>query len=250
MIADPQGTVVAFFLVFCRIGGCMMVLPGFSSARLPMQIRLFISLALSMALLPILWSTVYPKVHGEPSALALVIMTEIVIGVGYGLIAHLYILGLQFAGTAISMLIAFQGPPGGDILEDTSEAHLSSFMSLAGMLILFMFDFHHIVLKALVDSYNTLPMGQIIEPNRLLITFTDTLSATFNIALRLSSPFLLYGLLFNLAVGFVNKLAPHIPVYFISTPFIVTGGIFLIYLGIAAMLHQFAIGFPGVFGGF
>ena len=52
MISDPQGTVLALFLVFCRIGGCVLTLPGFSSARVPEQLRVFIAGGLSLAVLP------------------------------------------------------------------------------------------------------------------------------------------------------------------------------------------------------
>ena len=45
MITDPEGTVLALFAAFCRVGGCFMLMPGFSSARIPMQIRLFVSVA-------------------------------------------------------------------------------------------------------------------------------------------------------------------------------------------------------------
>ena len=56
MITDPQGTVLALFAAFCRVGGCFMLLPGFSSARLSLQIRLFLAVAVSIAILPILWT--------------------------------------------------------------------------------------------------------------------------------------------------------------------------------------------------
>lgn len=65
MITDPQGTILALFVAFCRIGGCMMVLPGFSSGRIPPQIRLLLSAALSMAILPLLWNTIYPQVSKD-----------------------------------------------------------------------------------------------------------------------------------------------------------------------------------------
>ena len=38
------------FLAFCRIGGCLMLMPGFSSARIPMRVRLFVAMAASAAL--------------------------------------------------------------------------------------------------------------------------------------------------------------------------------------------------------
>ncbi len=249
MITDPQGTLMALFLAFCRIGGCFMLMPGFSSARLPMQIRLFLSLALSMAILPMVWDTIYPMANTDAATFGLLIASETLVGAVFGLIARLYTVGLQFAGTAIATSISFNGPPGGDIMEDATENQLTSMLSLAGLLILLMLNFHHVVIKALIDSYTSIPLAVGMEPRRILITLTDTLSATFMIVLRLMSPFLLYSIMFNVAIGMINKMAPQIPVYFISTPYLLMGGVFLLYLGIAAILEQFVKGFATVFTG-
>ena len=67
--------------------------------------------------------------------------------------------------------------------------------------------------------------------------------------LRLASPFIVYGLIFNLAIGMVNKLAPQIPIYFISIPFILAGGLLLVYFGIANYLTLFLDGFIQIFQG-
>jgi flagellar biosynthesis protein FliR len=47
-------TVLLAFLAFCRIGGCLMLMPGFSSSRVPVHVRLFIAVALTLALAPLL----------------------------------------------------------------------------------------------------------------------------------------------------------------------------------------------------
>ena len=49
-----QGFVFALFLIFCRIGTCLMLMPGFSSSRIPAQVRLFLSFAITLALSPII----------------------------------------------------------------------------------------------------------------------------------------------------------------------------------------------------
>lgn len=250
MITDPQGTIMALALAFCRIGGCIMMMPGFSSARLPVQVRLFLALTLSMALLPMLWDQLYPQVRNvDPATYGMLIASETIVGSVFGLIAQLYTLGLQFAGTAITSAIQFSGPPGNDVIDDTSESQVTSLISLGGLLVLLMLNFHYVVIKALIDSYATIPLGTGLNPQRILVTLTDTLSATFMIALRLMSPFLIYTIMFNGAVGLINKMAPQIPVYFVSTPYALLGGIFLLYLGIAAMIEEFVKGFPLVFNG-
>ena len=47
-------TVMLTFLLFCRIGGCLMFMPGFSSSRVPVQARLFLAVATTLALAPLL----------------------------------------------------------------------------------------------------------------------------------------------------------------------------------------------------
>lgn len=250
MITDPQGSVLAFILAFCRIGGCFLVLPGFSSARIPMNVRLFVTIAITLAVLPVLWSTIYVRTTAPTAAYMGLIFSELFIGIMYGLIARLYVLGLQFAGAILTSSIGFTAPAGHDILEDSSETSVTSFITFSGLLLLFMMDFHHTVFRALVDSYDTTPLGALIEPQKMLITLTDTLRASTTIMLRLASPFLIYGLLFNVAVGLINKLAPQIPVFFISTPFLIAGGMFMLYLAIGALTRQFAEGFDVIFNSF
>ncbi len=249
MISDPEGTVLALFAAFCRIGACMLTLPGFSSARISPQIRIFIALAVSLALLPVLWDTIYPRVSGAGYSYIKLVVGETLIGSMYGLIPRLFVLGLQFAGSAISMSIGFNSPGAPDILEDTAENQLTNMISFGGLLLLFLMDFHHTVFRALVDSYTLMPLGGFPDVQKMLITLTDTLTATFYLMLRLSSPFIIFGLMFNVAIGLINKLAPQIPIYFISMPYLLMGGLFLLYLSIAALVNQFAEYFTTIFLG-
>lgn len=250
MITDPQGTMLALFLAFCRMGGCVMMLPGFSSARIPTQLRLFTAVGIAMAMLPITWDTIYPKVHAPGATYIALVFTESLIGIVYGLVARLYTLGLQFTGTILTMAIGFSAPGGHDVIEDTSDNQMISLLTMSGLLLLFMMDFHHVVFRALLDSYTATPVGGFIDSQKILITLTDTLRASTMIMLRLASPFLIYGIMFNVAIGLINKLAPQIPVFFISTPFLMMGGLFLLYLSIAALIRQYADGFMRVYMSF
>ena len=247
MIEDPEGTVLALFLAFCRIGGCFMVLPGFSSFRVPLQIRLFVAVAVSMALLPTLWDTIYPNVKGGGGGYIILVGAEMLIGVTLGLVARYIVVSLQYAGTAISMAIGFNSSPGAGVIENEPEGPLTLMLTFTALFILFLTDFHHMIIASLVRSYGFMPMSTGFEPRLALMTLTDTLAGSFMLALRLASPFLAYGLIFNLSIGMVNKLAPQIPVYFISIPFILTGGLILFYFGSNTFFSLFVDGFAALF---
>ena len=62
-------------------------------------------------------------------------------------------------------------------------------------------------------------------------------------ACAIASPFLIYTVIVNLAIGLVNKLTPQIPVYFISMPFVVAGGLALLYVSLGELLRVFMLGF-------
>lgn len=249
MIDDPQGSVLAVFAIFCRIGGCMMVLPGFGSFRVPTQVRLFAAFAVSLGISPMLWDTVYPRVNAAPASYLYLIGAELLVGIAFGLIAQFIVLGLQFAGTAIQMMIGFNTAGGMSVVEADQEGQLTNLITFTGILVLFLTDFHHLVIRALIDSYRFMPIDAGFSPQLALVSLTDTAAATFSVMLRLASPFIVYGLIFNLAVGMVNKLAPQIPVYFISIPFIMFGGMLLFYFGTIDFFSLFFDAFEPLFLG-
>ena len=47
----------------------------------------------------------------------------------------------------------------------------------------------------------------------------------------------------NFAFGLTNKLTPQIPVYFISLPFVIAGGLFVLYFTLGEFLGVFVQSF-------
>lgn len=249
MITDPEGTLLALFATFCRIGGCFMVLPGISTARVSLRIRLFLSIAISIAIIPLMWEPIYAATRVGNSAYIVLIAGETFIGVTLGLIARFITLGLQFSGAALSASIGFNAAPTAAILQNEAQGAITNLITVTAIVLLFISDFHHLVIQTIVNSYEFMPIGTGFQVRMALVTLTDTLSETFLLMLRLASPFIVYGLIFNLAIGMVNKLAPQIPIYFISIPFILAGGLLLLYFGIVNYLTLFMDGFIQIFQG-
>jgi flagellar biosynthetic protein FliR len=246
LTATAEGVVIAAFLAFCRIGGCFLLMPGLSSIRVPIQIRLFVAISATAGLLVHLWDQIFPFVDRSPEILAPMIVSELLVGGLIGIMARLYILALQFMGSAIAMLIGYGGTSGPGIDDGEPQAALGAIISFSALLLLFIFDFHHEIIRALVASYRVAPVDVFFNPQAALVDVTDTVSESFFVVLRLGSPFVAYSLLVNLTIGFVNKLVPQIPVYFISLPFVVGAGLIIFYFAIGTMLSLFADGFVDI----
>ncbi len=243
MIADIPDWLLSAFIAFSRIGGCFMVMPGFSSARLPTRIRLFVVIAMVLPMMVTVGDYILPHISREPAELAMLLATETVTGVFIGLVARVYLLALGFMGAAIANSIGLGGI-GGAVLDDAEpQAATGALVSMFAIIILFTLDFHHQIIRALVMSYSFLPVDAPVHPGVLLTRFVDELAEAFLVALRLGSPFIAYALLVNLAVGLLNKLTPQIPIYFVSLPFVIFGGLVLLYFSIPIMLSLFGQAF-------
>ena len=88
-----------------------------------------------------------------------------------------------------------------------------------------------------------LPVNEPVAAELGLARLADAFSSTFVLALQISSPFIVYALIINLMVGIANKLVPQIPVYFIAMPFVLAGGLLLLYFTIGEALRLFIAGF-------
>jgi len=227
----PQQAVITAMLIFARIGSCLMVMPGFANARVPMKIRLFLALALTLALFPLLEQYLHEASQiSRLDRLVVTMVAEMLIGASLGLVAQALFWGLQFIGNVIAMLMGFSGQPGLGLLESRPEAPIANIIALMALAVFFALDMHVQIFGALLASYQILSPAPNIQPQAALIDLVDSLQLAFSMLLRMVAPFLLYAILVNFAAGLINKLTPNIPVYFISLPFVLAGGLALLCL--------------------
>ncbi|MBX3532421.1 MAG: flagellar type III secretion system protein FliR [Rhizobiaceae bacterium] len=235
--------VITAFLAFCRIGGCFMLMPGLSSVRVPVNVRLFVSVAASLALVGTVWDQIVPHVSSRPSVLIPLVVSELVTGALIGLVARFFMLSLSFMASAIAMMGGYGGVPGSSIEENDVNGPAGAIITLGALIVLFVLDFHHQVVLALVKSYEVAPVNLFFSSGSALADLSDTLSDSFLLVLRLGSPFIAYALLVNLATGLINKLSPAIPVYFISMPFVLAGALVLMYFSYPTVVSLFGDAF-------
>ena len=167
------------------------------------------------------------------------------IGVLIGVMGRMFFLALQFMATAAAMYIGFGTMPGAPIEDAEPLPAFATLITLTATLLFFLTDQHWEVLRALLASYSALPVTEPFAIEFSLAKLTDAPASAFILALQISAPFIVYALIVNLMVGIANKLTPQIPVYFISIPFVLAGGFFLLYFTIGESLRLFMMGFMG-----
>jgi flagellar biosynthetic protein FliR len=231
MSSVPETIIFGLALMFCRIGGCMMIAPGFSSPRVPVQVRLFTALAVTAALSPLILPEILHDLEAIPGERhALLLLRELASGVLIGLLARCFFLALQFSATAISNFIGLTGIPGIPLEEVDTGSPLSTLVSSAAVTFVFAAGLHIELLKAVIDSYSVMPLDDTLDSEAFLANLVFTLSETWLLALRLAAPFLLYGVIVNFALGMGNRFAPQVSMYHSTTGIVMLGGFLLFYL--------------------
>jgi flagellar biosynthetic protein FliR len=239
-------TVLLVFLAFCRIGGCLMLMPGFSSARVPVQVRLFIAVAVTLALAPLLLPTLSTALPQVPAhTVVLLLASETTIGVLIGVMGRLFFLALQFMATAAAMYIGLGNMPGPPVEDAEPLPAFATLITLTATLLFFLTEQHWEVLRALVGSYSALPITEPFAIDFSLRKLTEAASGAFILALQITAPFVVYALIINFLIGIANKLTPQIPLFFITTPAVLAGGLALLYFTIGESLQFFMLGFMG-----
>lgn len=244
MTEAASAAILAAFVVFCRVGACIMLMPGLSSPRIPVQARLFVAIGLSLAFLPLLNERFDALLRPAAlSGLIKIIMTEILIGLLVGLLARLFFLMLETLGTAIASSIGLSGIAGVPIDESEAAPPIVTMIVLMATLLFFLSDLHLEVLRGLFLSYDALPPGGGLPSRFSLTEVVDALTAASLLALRISSPFLVLSLVLNFAFGLANKMTPSIQIYFASMPFLIATGILLMMTSAKPFFQGFLIGF-------
>lgn len=243
MISGLADNVLATFIVFCRIGACLMLVPGYSSVNVPPQIRLFVALVTTFALTPILMSILKPLVDdASPLTLALLIGTEMLVGSVIGLGGRVFFLALQTMATVMASAIGLSNIPGTPVGDTDPAPAVVPLVMAAVTTLFFLTDQHWQVLHGLMNSYDVWRPGEKLTGEMALNQLVSRLTDAFVLTLRITSPFIVYSVVVNFSVGLLNKLTPAIPVYFISVPFVLFGGFLLLYLTSDELLTQFMLG--------
>ena len=223
------------FLVFLRVGAVAALLPGFGEQIVPVRVRLGAAIALSV----LTWPLVRHLLPGSaPSTMAFVLMflaeaaNGLIIGIGF----RLLVMVLQLAGSVAAQSTSLSQMFGAGATPDPMPA-IGNILFIAGVAIAMVAGLHVKAVLALALSYDMLPPGQFAQPSDLASWGVGQVSSAFALAITLAAPFILASLVYNIALGAINRAMPQLMVAFIGAPAIAGGGIVLLMLASPVILE-------------
>ena len=235
----------AFMLVFARIGAMVMLLPGLGEANIPVRIKLAIALLLTLVILPV-HRAAYNIDMQSITALLVLMMHEIVIGIVLGATARVTLSALQVAGSVIAQQLGLGFVTSVDPTQGQQGLLVGNFLTILGLTLLFATDSHHLVIAALNDSYAIFAPGALMASGDVASLATNAFTAAFKIGIQLSAPFLVFGIVFNIGLGVLARLMPAMQVYFVGVPLSILAGFLILALVLVTMMGTFLDYFTGV----
>ena len=241
--------IFAFLLVFARVGTAFITLPGFSAAYVPTDVRLLMALAVSFMVTPIIGPTL-PVPPASVPGLLVILLGEVLVGGFFGALGRILFGALHTAGTIISYEASLANAFVNDPIAEQQGSILSGFLTTVGVMLVFVTNLHHLMLRAVVDSYTLFVPGEMLAVGDFSEVITRRVADSFALGVQISSPFLLAGVAHFLMLGILGRLMPAMPVFFFGLPIQIMAQLALLAITLSAIMLAFTAQFADVFRAF
>jgi flagellar biosynthetic protein FliR len=229
----------AYLWPFVRIGACLMVAPIFGARFVPARYRIILAAAITLLVAPLL--PPHPPVSPfSPQGLVITVQ-QLVIGVAVGFVLQIIFDALAMGGQLLANTMGLSFAFNVDPLRGTSTPVLGQFYTLIATLTFLALNGHIAIIQALVDGFQTLPIGTTGIGANGMWQVTSWGGQLFRGALMVSLPGLTALLIVNLAFGVVSRAAPSLNLFAIGFPVTLLGGLLIVLGGLPSVQNGFVV---------
>lgn len=236
LLAELPDWAFAFALVLARCGSAIMLMPGLGEAEPPAIVRAGIALGFVALILPGVGAIAEPASLGTCFAM---LAAELFCGGVLGFLARLITFALPIAGQIISYMLGLSNVVQLDANLGQSSALMRLF-ALAAPVLVFGTGLWMLPVAALHGSYALVPPGAMLPVVDSVGAVIAGLTTAFALALQIAAPFLFASVLWQVALGLMGRLIPHLQVYFAAIPGQIAGGLALLALLAGGMLDTWS----------
>ena len=222
------------FIVFLRTAPVMALFPGFGENSVPVRIKLMLAILFTVVITPPLADRLAPVV-ADPPGIGWLVLSETAVGLLIGIGIRLFLLALQTAGaiaaqaTSLSQILGAAG-----VTPLPAMGHL---LVVGGLALAMMLGLHVRVASMMVLTYGLFPVAVFPEASSVATWGIRQVSGAFALAFTLAAPFVIVSVIYNVALGVINRAMPQMMVVFVGAPVITGAGLVLLFLLAPTMLE-------------
>jgi len=231
-LAQLYGWIAAFWWPFVRILALLACAPVFGEAGVPVRVKTALAAVLTIAIAPAL----PPMPDAAPVSFAGLAITaqQIIIGIAMGLAMKMVFAIVQTAGEFVGLSVGLSFATFFDPSAGANTAVLARIMNAIALLLFLALDVHLLVLAALVQSFEALPVASAVLASNGWGVLLEWGARITELGLLLALPLVTVLLIVNLALAILNRTATQLSVFSVGFPISLTVGVVLL----AVMLPQ------------
>lgn len=218
----------AYFWPLVRILGLFTSAPFFSHRSIPGQVRVGLSLAITLLIAPTLKPFPYQDLLSWIGLLILI--QQFVIGISIGFAMRFIFTGMELAGELISMTMGLGFALFFDPQSQGRTSSISQLMAIFAMLFFIATDLHLLLIECMVESFDTLPIGVMAMGNNQFYELSKLGGNIFAIGLQISLPVITALLATNIALAVLTRAAPQLNIFGIGFPLTLLIGLLMLAL--------------------
>ena len=222
--------VLRVLLVFVRVGGLFVAAPFFGQQNTPVQVKVLAGALLAYSLAGFANGPL-PDYIAHDVGFVLALLVEAGTGLILGFAAHLLFWAVDFAGSVMGFQMGLSLAQTYNPISGTSSNPLGRILSYTFLLVFLLADGHHHLLRALVRSFEVVPLGQatLAAGGPLLL---EWMGDFFHVALRLAAPFLVVLFLADGALGVFARVVPQANLFALSlsAKLLLGMGVFFVFM--------------------
>jgi flagellar biosynthesis protein FliR len=234
--------VIFFMLVLSRVAGIFAALPVFGGKVLPTRIKVLIVLMITLVCFPAL-SVTLPQMPSDAFSLALLALSEVMIGLTLAFITQIIFAAVEFSGQIIGMQMGLTISSIIDPTRGTQTQIMSVVQTLFATLLFLSLNIHHMFIRAIIDSFKVIPLGGWRMSGELVNFLVMRTADVFIIGIRLAAPVMVALLLTTVALGIMARAFPQMNIFMISLPLNVGLGLMIMGMTLTIFFHVLEVSF-------
>jgi len=215
-----------YFWPFVRLSGLLLMVPLFSGTYVSMRIRLFLAVFIPLAVAPSL--TLPPPIDPFTWHGILLIMQQLGIGVAIGLIFTVVFQAFVIAGHLASMAMGLAMASMVDPATGVNTPIIGRYFTIIATLLFLLMNGHVLVFKAIVQSFETLPIGLHFFTQDSLKLIFNFGAQMFESGVAIALPLVTALLLVNISFGVIARAAPALNIFAVGFPVTLLVGLIML----------------------
>jgi flagellar biosynthetic protein FliR len=227
----------SFFWPLLRISAMFIAIPVFSGRFVDNKILVGAALMVTFFTLPLL-----PEHRAIDVLSHEGIMTglqQLLIGLSVGFVLQLVFSAIIFAGQGIAYSMGLGFASMMDPTTGVSVPVVSQFYLVLATLLFLTLGGHLVLIEMLIDSFNTLPIGDIGMERSDIWSIIAWSSRIFSAGLLMALPAIVSLLMVNIAFGVVTRAAPQLNIFAVGFPITLILGTLLMWVTLTSVLGNF-----------